>query len=192
LLMKCRVSSASASETLCLANCNFASCRAMSQCYIRSLYSVHFKGALNSGEAQGHRAIQAWYPNPKKHQILAQFKFTMDKSDEITGDEGQRDEAVCQQLEDGAEHERSALNATRLPTGGRAKFLRTTTLHSPTAVSFPLQENASAAAKLPPLFVWPRTCRGELLASYHLPFVRRSQFKHAQYRLTQSSVSSSR
>ena len=50
-----------------------------------------------------------------------------EKTDEITRDEGQSVEAVCQQLEDGAGHERSALrDVTRLPTGGRAKFLRTT------------------------------------------------------------------
>jgi hypothetical protein len=37
---------------LCLANCNFAKPQGMSQCYIPSLYVVHFKGALNSDEAQ--------------------------------------------------------------------------------------------------------------------------------------------
>ena len=36
-------------RTLWLANCNFASHRAC-QCYIPSMYGVHFKGALNSGE----------------------------------------------------------------------------------------------------------------------------------------------
>ena len=34
------------------------------------------------------------------------------ETDEITRDEGQRVEAVCQQLEDGARHERSALHVT--------------------------------------------------------------------------------
>jgi hypothetical protein len=46
--------------------------------------------------------------------------------DEITRDRRLRRETACQCSKPGAGHERSALHVTRLPTGGRAKFLRTT------------------------------------------------------------------
>jgi hypothetical protein len=49
---------------------------------------------------------------------------------EIARDGRQRGEAVCQQLEDGSGHERPALYATRLATGGWAKFMRTTLLRT--------------------------------------------------------------
>jgi hypothetical protein len=51
------------------------------------------------------------------------------ETSEIVGNEGQRGEAVCQQLEDGAGHKRSALHVTRRYTTancGRAKVVRST------------------------------------------------------------------
>src|SRR5215469_10833858 len=43
-------SAESATRVLSLANCNFRKPQGMSQCYIPSLYVVHLKGALDSGE----------------------------------------------------------------------------------------------------------------------------------------------
>ena len=40
----------------------------MSQCYIPSLHAIHFKGALNSGEAQVEFGVGQWFVLAEVHE----------------------------------------------------------------------------------------------------------------------------